>query len=59
MTVTYKKFKDPYGKVVTVAINKFVDGVHVMCIPTNPLNRDYAEFLEWEAIDGNTLQEAD
>ena len=59
MTVTYKKFKDPYGKVVTTAINKFVDDVHVMCIPTSTLNRDYAEFLECEAIDGNTLQESD
>ncbi len=59
MTITYKKFKDPYGNVVTSAINKYIDGVHVLCLPTTPENTDYQEYLEWEAIDGNTIQEAD
>jgi len=26
---------------------------------TTPENIDYQEYLEWEAIDGNTIQEAD
>ena len=28
-------------------------------IPTSTSNRDYLEYQEWEAIDGNTIQEAD
>ena len=28
-------------------------------IPTNTSNRDYIEYQEWAAIDGNTIAEAD
>ena len=28
-------------------------------IPTNTSNRDYIAYQEWEAIDGNTIAEAD
>ncbi len=59
MTITYKKFKDPYGNVVTDAINKYIDNVHVLCLPIDTKNIDYQEYLLWEAIDGNTVEEAD
>tara|TARA_R100000781_G_scaffold109343_1_gene74264 strand:- start:425 stop:598 length:174 start_codon:yes stop_codon:yes gene_type:complete len=57
MTITYKKFKDPYGNVVTSAINKFIDGVHVLCLPFDEANTDYQEYLEWAKT--NTAEEAD
>ena len=36
-------------------ILRISDGAY---IPTNTENRDYQEYLEWEAIEGNTIQEA-
>lgn len=33
--------------------------VSQMWIPTTDANKDYQEYLEWEAIDGNTIAEAD
>jgi len=33
--------------------------VSQMWIPTTNINKDYQEYLEWEAIDGNTIAEAD
>ena len=56
MTITYKKFKDPYGNIVTSAINKFIDGVHVLCLPFDEANTDYQEYLEWAKT--NTAEEA-
>jgi len=58
MTITYKKFKSPYGEVVTTAINKYIDGVHVLCLPFDEANTDYQEYLEWVA-EGNTAEAAD
>lgn len=58
MTITYKKFKDPYGNVVTDAINKYVDGVHVACLPINTENADYQEYVKWVA-DGNSAEAAE
>ena len=31
----------------------------ILYIPLNASNRHYQEILEWEKIDGNTIEEAD
>lgn len=33
--------------------------INHMFIPVDNTNLDYQEYLEWEAIDGNTIAEAD
>jgi len=35
-----------------------IDNV-VMDVPLDPVNRHYAAILEWAAIDGNNIEEAD
>ena len=37
-------------------ILRISDGAY---IPTNIENKDYQEYLEWEAIEGNTIQAAE
>ena len=37
-------------------ILRISDGAY---IPTTTENRDYQEYLEWEAMEGNTIQESD
>ena len=68
MAVVYKKVKYPpeinSGAVRTDYICKQItdDSNNVLqdfWIPTSTANRDYLEYQEWEAIDGNTIQEAD
>ena len=46
MTVTYKKYKNSYGEVQN-GVFKIIDGVYVICIPFDPANRDYQEYLKW------------
>ena len=33
--------------------------VKVLSVPINSANADYQAILEWEKIDGNTIEEAD
>jgi|TARA_B110000977_G_scaffold72036_1_gene97574 hypothetical protein len=40
-------------------IEKTVSGQNPIYIPLDPANTDYAEYLLWEAIDGNTIADAD
>ena len=39
-------------------IEKTVSGQNPIYIPLDPSNIDYAEYLLWEAIDGNNIAEA-
>jgi|TARA_X000001382_G_scaffold79271_1_gene55640 hypothetical protein len=68
MAIIYKKLKYPpeieSGAVRTDYINKIVTDdsdnvVEQSWIPTNTSNRDYIEYQEWEAVDGNTIADAD
>ena len=68
MPVVYKKVKWPpeinSGAVRTDYICKQItdDSNNVLqdfWIPTSTANRDYLEYQEWEAIDGNTIADAD
>lgn len=68
MAIIYKKLKYPpeieSGAVRTDYINKIVTDdsdnvVEQSWIPTNTSNRDYIEYQEWEAKDGNTIADAD
>lgn len=68
MAIIYKKLKYPpeieSGAVRTDYICKVVtdDSDNVLTdswIPTNTDNSDYVAYQEWEAIDGNTIAEAD
>tara|TARA_R100000773_G_C4142716_1_gene68352 strand:+ start:340 stop:546 length:207 start_codon:yes stop_codon:yes gene_type:complete len=68
MAITYKKVKYPpeieSGAVRTDYICKVVtdDSGNVISdswIPTDTSNSDYVVYQEWEAIDGNTIADAD
>ena len=68
MPIVYKKLKYPpeieSGAVRTDYINKIVtdDSDNVIqqsWIPTDTSNSDYVAYQEWEAIDGNTIADAD
>ena len=60
---TIKKQKDPHTEsvnVINVTYPANDDGmVRVLSVPMNPDNSDYQDILEWEKIDGNTIEEAD
>ena len=60
---TIKKQKDPHTEsvnVINVTYPKNSDGmVKVLSVPINSANADYQAILEWEKIDGNTIEEAD
>lgn len=44
-----------YQLTTTAAIVRLADGA---LIPADPLNTDYAEYLEWAKVDGNTAEPA-
>ena len=57
-----KKLKNPLGGEVKVIRVDFVDssGTKVsLDIPMKEVNTDYKNLLEWAAIDGNNIEEAD
>ena len=60
---TIKKQKDPHTGnvgVINVTYPKNSDGmVKVLSVPINSANVDYQDILEWAAIDGNNIEEAD
>ena len=60
---TIKKQKDPHtGNVSVINVTYPANGdgmVRVLSVPMNPDNADYQDILEWEKIDGNTIEEAD
>ena len=60
---TVKKQKDPHTKsvnVINITYPKNSDGmVKVLSVPINSANVDYQDILEWAAIDGNNIEEAD
>tara|TARA_R100000988_G_C3897543_1_gene115870 strand:- start:27 stop:224 length:198 start_codon:yes stop_codon:yes gene_type:complete len=60
---TIKKQKDPHTEsvnVINITYPKNSDGmVKVLSVPINSANVDYQDILEWAAIDGNTIEEAD
>ena len=53
MSYSYKKMKNEDGTEQDCILAK-----KGMVIPKNPENRHYQEYLEWEAIEGNTIAEA-
>jgi hypothetical protein len=64
MAIVYKKLNNADSSERTDYICRVVtdDSDNVLTdswIPTNTDNRDYKEYLEWEAIDGNTIGDAD
>tara|TARA_B100000902_G_C26950189_1_gene735385 strand:- start:93 stop:293 length:201 start_codon:yes stop_codon:yes gene_type:complete len=64
MAIVYKKLKNANGSERTDYICKQVtDGsdniITDSWIPTVADNTDYKKYLEWEAIDGNTIGNAD
>ena len=57
--MSYKKVKRTVIDGVTMpeeVIRRISDGAFS---PMNEENRDYQEYLEWAAIEGNTIQEVD
>jgi len=62
MTLRYKKVKDPVTDTVQ-CIKKWDDAqsepIKVSLIPLDENNTDYQEWQEWDAIDGNTTEDAD
>jgi len=64
MPIVYKKLNYPDGNLRSDYICKQVtDGsgnvITDSWIPTDNKNIDYKEYVEWEAVDGNTIGDAD
>lgn len=62
MTLRYKKVKDPVTDTVQ-CIKKWDDAqsepIKVSLIPLDENNADYQDWQTWDAIDGNTTEDAD
>ena len=59
MNITKAKYiKDDFNPGKNISINVTIDGV-IWHVPLNLENRHYQEVLEWEKIEGNTIEEAD
>jgi hypothetical protein len=58
MSYTYKLFKDVVSKQVASVLKTQSDREFVSCIPFDPANTDYQEYLKWVA-QGNTPLPAD
>ena len=52
MTITYK-LNNELGTETAIGVSMFKDGNFVHCIPFDPDNKDYQEYLKWVAA-GNT-----
>ena len=57
MTYTYKKVIDFFTK--KESTNEILRKEDNAVIPVDQANTDYQEYLEWEAIDGNDIEDAD
>jgi len=59
-TLKYQQFINGTNDSVIVTYPADSDGKSkTMCVPMNNDNTDYQDILEWAAIDGNTIEEAD
>ena len=53
----YKKAPDE-SNVSSIEVT-FNNSNRKLCVPINTKNTEYNELMEWEKIDGNTIEEAD
>ena len=59
-TLKYQQFINGTNDSVIVTYPPDSDGKSkTMCVPMNNDNTDYQDILEWAAIDGNNIEEAD
>ena len=53
----YKKAPDE-SNVSSIEVT-FNNSNRKLCVPINTQNTEYNELIEWEKIDGNTIEDAD
>ena len=54
----YKQCKPIFNGAEVSSVLKMKDGIAIACIPFDPANADYKEYLKWLA-EGNTPEPAD